>query len=586
MLDHSGTRVSRYLVALLLVVGLAGCGISASDAPVDEGDAVAGDTSTTNAEIKFPPSPDAARTADQLVQDFLMAASGGTAVANEQVKAFLTGTARDGWRDLDNPPLTIVRTVEGPSTGAAVNDSGRFRTPVTVRYQVVGTLGDQGFIDELRDLTAVGTMVFWVVQQANNSGNLRVDEITGAPTGLILSDQALTEYYRPQPIYFWDQTSTSLVPDLRYVPLTITAPQRANQLLRWLVAGPSPWLSGGVLRMPQYITSDPPQSDNGTLVVKLSPLAASGGPDGLKRLMFQLQWSLSTPRIALSIDDVIQPPPATETEYLQHNISRIYDSSPQRYDINADQKVVPVPESVQGPAVLGMPENANVVFAGIGHGGAVAAFVRTVGNSRRLHIVREGMPGRFEPNLQSTSLGRPAFIPSSDLLLIATGGPSGKLYRVSTSDGTAADVTPRNLSGVTAVSVSPDGRRVALIAGGQAYVSSLSVANNTVTIGSSPRPVLANQLTTTAVTWTDEAWLYVAGTSGGAPAMWHVTADSVVAENVSDSLRGLRVDDLVAYPKGPGSGSADVLAYTQSGVYTYFSQLTPSEQPVRFFGTP
>ena len=55
VLDHSGTRVSRYLVALLLVVGLAGCGISASDAPVDEGDAVAGDTSTTNAEISSHP---------------------------------------------------------------------------------------------------------------------------------------------------------------------------------------------------------------------------------------------------------------------------------------------------------------------------------------------------------------------------------------------------------------------------------------------------------------------------------------------------------------------------------------------------
>ncbi len=122
-------------------------------------------------------------------------------------------------------------------------------------------------------------------------------------------------------------------------------------------------------------------------------------------------------------------------------------------------------------------------------------------------------------------------------------------------------MTPRNFSGVSAVSVSPDGRRVALIAGGQAYVSSLSLANGSVTVGSTPRPILANQLTpATAVAWTEEAWLYVAGTSGGAPAMWHVTADSVVAENLSESLRGLRVDDLVAYPKGPGSGSAEVLA--------------------------
>ncbi len=417
MSERVVSRGSRFLLAVLLAVGLGGCGVAASDSPVDEGDAVAGGSTTTDSEIKPPPVPNAG-TAGRLVEDFLMTASGGLAVANDRAKAFLTDKARQTWRDpenKENPSLTIVRVLGGPTTGAAVN----LRTPVTVEYQVVGTLGVEGFINELRDLTAVGTvgtMVFWVV--AENETNLRVDEISGPPLGLMLSDQALKEYYRPQPIYFWDQAGNSLVPDLRYVPLTITAPQRANQLLRWLVAGPSPWLSGGVQRMPQYITSDPPQSDNGTLVVKLSSEAAGGGPVGLSRLRFQLQWSLSTPQVALSIDDIIQPADAPETEYLQHNISRVYDSAPQRYDINAE-KVVPVPEGMQGPAVLAMPENANVVSAAVGHGGEVAAFVRTIGNSRRLHIVREGMPGRFEPNLTQSSTAWPArldptFRPATD----------------------------------------------------------------------------------------------------------------------------------------------------------------------------
>ncbi len=214
--------------------------------------------------------------------------------------------------------------------------------------------------------------------------------------------------------------------------------------------------------------------------------------------------------------------------------------------------------------------------------------VRAIGNGRRLQIVREGVSGPLSPNLpQSSLLSRPVFVPEADVLLIATGGQFGKLYRVSTADGSAADVTPRNFSAVSAVSVSPDGRRVALIAGGQAYVSSLNVGNNTVTIGSNPRPILANQLTpATAVAWTDEAWLLVAGTSSGAPAMWRVTVDSVVAENVSESLKGLPVLELVAYPNVSGTGSADVLAYTPSVIYTYRRLLTPPEQPVNFFGTP
>jgi Lipoprotein LpqB beta-propeller domain len=591
--ELSVTRASRFLVALLLTLGLAGCGVSASDSPVDEGDAAAGGTTATDTEIMPPPSPDTAGTADRLVEDFLMAASGGRAGASDQVKSFLTDKFRAAWPDPGNPSLTVVRVVRGPVTGAAVTGRG---TPVTVDYQVVGLLTDQGRINELADLTAVRTMVFWVVPDVNNRSNLRVDEFSGAPGGLILSDQALIKYYRPQPIYFWDQANTRLVPDLRYVPLTITATQRASQLVQWLAAGPSAWLIGGAQGLPVGTSSDPVVSENGTLVVKLSPQAASGGPDGLRRLLFQLQWSLrtpnNTPRVALSIDDTIQQVDASEQEYLQYNLSNAYEVGPQRYDITADLKVVPVPEGAAARPVLAAAENANVVSAAIGAGGTVAAFVRSTSNGRRvLQIVHEAVGGKLDANLpQSSSLGRPAFVPGAgDVLLIATGGPFGRLYRVSTTDGSASDVTPRNLSGVSAVSVSPDGRRVALIAGGQAYVSSLSVVNNTVTVGSSPRPILANQLTpATAVAWTDEAWLYVAGTSGGAPAMWHVTADSVVAENVSESVKELAVQDLVAYPKGPGGGSADVLAYTPSGIYTYFRQLTPPEQPLRapFFGTP
>jgi hypothetical protein len=69
--------------------------------------------------------------------------------------------------------------------------------------------------------------------------------------------------------------------------------------------------------------------------------------------------------------------------------------------------------------------------------------------------------------------------------------------------------------------------------------------------------------------------------------MWRVTADSVVAENLSESLRGTGVQDLIAYPRGPNGGTIDVLAYTASGIYTYFRQLTPPQQPLKapFFGS-
>jgi hypothetical protein len=67
----------------------------------------------------------------------------------------------------------------------------------------------------------------------------------------------------------------------------------------------------------------------------------------------------------------------------------------------------------------------------------------------------------------------------------------------------------------------------------------------------------------------------VAGTSNGAPALWRVTADSVVGQNLSGTMGGVVVDDLVCYPQWTAHGSVDVLAATSLGVYTYRTAFTP-----------
>ena len=102
----------------------------------------------TNNDTEVPPSPNEASSAEGLVRNFLMAAAGGSASASEQMKRYLTANALANWREpvnADNPPLTIVRIVRGPTTGAAVGD----RTRVTVDYQVVGDMNDKGRVDEL-----------------------------------------------------------------------------------------------------------------------------------------------------------------------------------------------------------------------------------------------------------------------------------------------------------------------------------------------------------------------------------------------------------------------------------------------------
>jgi hypothetical protein len=553
----------------MLLVGLAGCGVSRSGSPADEGDAaVVG--SVTDAERPLTaPQPDSASSPEGLVRGFFQAAVGGGKAGADQVKAFLNGHALERWQESaspDNPPLTVIRLLHPPTTQAVTG----LRTPVTVDYQVLGTLTDQGRVDELLDPNTA-QMKFYVVQDGNN---LRIDEIGNYPQpGLMLSDDALTDYYRIQPIYLWDTSYKSLVPDLRYVPLTYPADVRATRLVRWLSAGASGWLTG--LKPMEGVTGGDVLSDNGTLTVKF----AAEGPldnDGLRRMLFQLQWTLrppgsGSPNVRLVIDDKPQDVPAGADEYLSANRSwNFRQTSPPRYDIT-ENKVVANPGGGPLPVLAGV-ENQNVVAAAIGRGGAVAAFVRTEGTGRRyLQIVRES--GVLETALKGFAIQRPVFVPdSNDSVLVISGG---RLYAVSGADGTVNDVT-RGGGSVTSVSVSSDGRRVAFVANGQAYVASLGVVNNNISISGFARPVLNGQIVARSVTWLSESWLAVSGSAGGGSALWKVTADGVVAQSLSDSLKGVVVDDLVAYPAYPAKTNVDVLVTTTSqGVYSLLNSLAP-----------
>jgi hypothetical protein len=584
---------------VVLAVALAGCGVGATDQPVDEGDALTAGPSVADV-VKHQPTPEQATTPGDLVKYFLEAAAGGVG-ANDRVKSFLTPNAVGTWGDPvapDNPPLTVVRIVDGPTVEASVGDPPR--TPVTIKYQEIGTLSDQGRVDDLAPVTT-RTLTFNVVQDENGSGYLRIDKIVGWPNQqLLLSDDGLREYYDLQPIYFWDTAYNLLVPDLRYVPLTLNTVQRATKILQWLVAGPSPWLAGAARSLPSGTTNENVDSDtNGAFLVSLSAEAAGNGDaDALRRLMFQLQWSFSwllvggAPKVDLRIDGQSATVDVLPDEFRKYNNAWSYgDPIHEPYDIST--KGVIVTSGGSAPAVLGATENNDVIYAAIAEGGSVAALVRKdQSGRRRLQIVRSGKAGHIDAMVPlSSTLGRPSFLtPETDIVFVPTGGADGRLLAVSLVDGKATDVRP-GLVGVSAATVSPDGRRVALIADGRVSVASLSISNGQVyLISSTLRQVLAGDFTARAVTWLSESTLLVGGTSGAdaAPSLWRVTADGVLADNITSSLRGLDVTDLVSYPLWTAHGQVDVLANTPQGVYALRTPASPLPKPALnkpFFGT-
>jgi hypothetical protein len=63
----------------------------------------------------------------------------------------------------------------------------------------------------------------------------------------------------------------------------------------------------------------------------------------------------------------------------------------------------------------------------------------------------------------------------------------------------------------------------------------------------------------------------------GGSVLWRVTADGVVALNLSESLKDVKVTDLVAYPWYPPRSNVDALLTTQDnkGIYSLLNSLAP-----------
>jgi len=73
-------------------------------------------------------------------------------------------------------------------------------------------------------------------------GEWRISE---AADGIVLSQTSFALAFREQALYFFDPTYRFLVPDVRWFPFRQTIPAR---IVRALLAGPTSWLQGGVVR--------------------------------------------------------------------------------------------------------------------------------------------------------------------------------------------------------------------------------------------------------------------------------------------------------------------------------------------------
>ena len=565
----TGTIRAWLIGVLLAALLLGGCGIP-DDTPVS--------TVGPGPSIGVSAGGDAAPTLHgredtldkpMFVRNYLEAAAGDPDGALKRAKEFLSPAAAAAF-NAPSDNIHVVHLVEDP-----LNNPGS--DEVTVKYQVVGTLGNNGILVP----TADGNIERFTMVVGDVSGKSGLF-LEKAPPYLMISDTALSAFYDQHAIYFWNTEHTGLVPDVRYMPLTVPVEQRPTMILNWLVGPAAPWISDAVEALPGHtlVNGNVPAVSNDILQIDLNDQAVpADDPGALDRLRRQLQWSLR-PLLPKTLELKIgraDPSRYSDTDYLTSNFAYRLADSPERFVVfdsrvrrlagsTAETEPIPVVSSTDNrnvrTAALSKSDSEDFAALVVGESGGKESL--RVGSARlgqQAPLTKVALPAPIgHPSWAVTPVDRRAdavgLVPANGALYSFTA--NGKAQRVDWASAPAK---------ITAVSVAPDGHRVAVLAGGQLYLTSLTTSGDGLQLAE-PQPIRTLLLSEiTAVDWSSEGWLAVAGvkpaSAGGRVTVMDITLDGAQSsERVSD-LGDVRVTYLTAYPANPTTTSqhADSVSY-------------------------
>jgi hypothetical protein len=156
----------------------------------------------------------------------------------------------------------------------------------------------------------------------------------------------------------------------------------------------------------------------------------------------------------------------------------------------------------------------------------------------------------------------------------------GKLYSFGAGGGNAQQIDwpGGGPPAITTVAVAPDAHRVALIVGGKLYLSVLLTGGDGLQLGP-PQQIQTPMTALTAVDWSSEGWLVIAGTAANNSrvAIMDMTMDGAQVNTRLPDLGTEPVSYLTAYPADPTGDrqTSDSVAYaTNSGAYDALADAT------------
>ncbi|MGC4755840.1 LpqB family beta-propeller domain-containing protein [Micromonospora trifolii] len=544
----------------------AGCGIpAASDVRVDGKGGAATEAGVISRGSEPPTRTASGSVNETFVRNFLSAAAGEPDRAYERVKAFIAPEDKIRLQDKKGSEvaLNVVRL------GEAVYTDNRDRTTtVKIAVQQIGVLRTNG---TLAPPVATETEYEFGLRSAAFNSDVNEDRaglyIINPPNVLLLSDTALRQYYQDETIYFWSSDRSRLVPDQRYRPQAVPVERQVNEVVKWLVGGPSDWLRPGVVGLPDRTELiNNATGGNGRWEVNLD--MSGDDQNGIDQLITQIAWSLGdlTGQLELKIRNNAQP----VVELGERRDSQVlypHAASPQRFGVY-DGAIHPLDfEGEPSGTVPLTPEvNRNVVSASLGlaKDRRILAAMVVAGSKNRYRLAvgtgADPVSVLSRSGTEYSAIGRPVWLRTVDNrpsrgLVVA----DGQLYRF--DEAARMYPVPLNLpsAGVTAVAAALDGQRVALIAGGRLYVAAVNLDGGGVSIGP-PRELVTSLTNPTAVDWGREDQLVVAG-SVGQPAIYEISVDGALETPLKTEL-GAKVTHLTAYPTNRS-------VRAPSGVYMY-----------------
>ncbi|MGI5213926.1 LpqB family beta-propeller domain-containing protein [Plantactinospora sp. CA-290183] len=542
--------------AAALLVGLVACGIpEQTDVQIDGRGPVA-DTVPAGGTRQPPPGRTASGSDERaFVRNFLTAAAGEASEAYKRVNEYIVADRQFNVAPADELAINIVRAEEPE---IALNKDGTYSVTLAGVEQV-GVLRANGSVEE--PVATGSSYTFTVGPAPTDPGSDAGLYVLDPPPVVLMTTDALLGYYEETTVYFWNTARTALVPDLRYLPMTVPVERRATEVLGWLIGGPADWLAPTVLRLPDGTGMPgnvPAPKDGGRLEVNLSVKAgALDSERDLSQLFTQIAWSLQQnillrDELELKIQNQIRKTESV-TDYRRANpVYRL--SAPERFAVLGGG-IYPLVDSAGQPPPVAAAANRDIVSAGLNRREAEisAALVVRDGDHLRLRVgAGHTTVSQFQTGQPVSSMGRPVWLKGPD-----PGEPTGlvvsgnELYRF-TADNPRLERIRGVPARVSSVGAALDGQRIAFIAGGRLHVATVRTDGGGMSVG--PVRQLATSLTgLTQVDWLGENMLAVAGTNAmGRAAIVRLGVDGV-RESPEVSDIGAPVTHLAAYPNNPVS---------------------------------